>query len=77
MNLQANLDSSNKQEIMKLLANLNIQQGTTIIMVSHDTDAARHSEAYAVAKRRQDTERKRRLTWSKEKQQMPTLRCCN
>jgi putative ABC transport system ATP-binding protein len=45
-----NLDSKNKQEIMKLLANLNIQQGTTIIMVSHDTDAARHTERMLLLK---------------------------
>jgi putative ABC transport system ATP-binding protein len=45
-----NLDSSNKLEIMKLLAKLNIQQGTTIIMVSHDTDAARHSERMVLLK---------------------------
>ncbi|RPJ74579.1 MAG: ABC transporter ATP-binding protein, partial [Alphaproteobacteria bacterium] len=31
-----NLDSQNKQEIIKLLANLNLTQGTTIIMVTHD-----------------------------------------
>jgi putative ABC transport system ATP-binding protein len=45
-----NLDSKNKQEIMKLLANLNITQGTTIIMVSHDTDAARHTERMLLLK---------------------------
>jgi ABC-type lipoprotein export system ATPase subunit len=45
-----NLDSTNKLEIMKLLAKLNIQQGTTIIMVSHDTDAARHSERMVLLK---------------------------
>jgi putative ABC transport system ATP-binding protein len=45
-----NLDSSNKLEIMKLLAKLNIRQGTTIIMVSHDTDAARHSERMVLLK---------------------------
>ena len=45
-----NLDSKNKQEIMKLLANLNIQHGTTIIMVSHDTDAARHTERMLLLK---------------------------
>jgi putative ABC transport system ATP-binding protein len=45
-----NLDSKNKLEIMKLLAKLNIQQGTTIIMVSHDTDAARHSERMILLK---------------------------
>jgi putative ABC transport system ATP-binding protein len=31
-----NLDSKNKHEIVRLLANLNINQGTTIIMVTHD-----------------------------------------
>lgn len=35
-----NLDPNNKQEIMKLLANLNMTQGTTIIMVTHDTQVA-------------------------------------
>ncbi len=45
-----NLDSKNKQEIMKLLANLNIKQGTTIIMVSHDTDAAKHTERMLLLK---------------------------
>jgi putative ABC transport system ATP-binding protein len=45
-----NLDSKNKLEIIKLLAKLNIQQGTTIIMVSHDTDAARHSERMIMLK---------------------------
>src|SRR5208283_2420829 len=31
-----NLDLKNKQEIVKLMTNLNLQQGTTIIMVTHD-----------------------------------------
>ncbi len=39
-----NLDSENKQGIIKLLANLNIGQGTTIIMVTHDGEAAHHTE---------------------------------
>jgi ABC-type lipoprotein export system ATPase subunit len=39
-----NLDSQNKQEIIKLLAKLNITQGTTIIMVTHDGEAAHHTE---------------------------------
>ena len=39
-----NLDSQNKQGIIKLLANLNITQGTTIIMVTHDGEAANHTE---------------------------------
>ena len=39
-----NLDSQNKQGIIKLLANLNAMQGTTIIMVTHDGEAAHHAE---------------------------------
>jgi putative ABC transport system ATP-binding protein len=39
-----NLDSKNKQEIVKLLANLNLTQGTTIIMVTHDSHVASHTE---------------------------------
>jgi putative ABC transport system ATP-binding protein len=39
-----NLDSENKRGIVKLLANLNITQGTTIIMVTHDGEAAHHAE---------------------------------
>jgi ABC-type lipoprotein export system ATPase subunit len=39
-----NLDSQNKQGIIKLLANLNMTQGTTIIMVTHDGEAAHHTE---------------------------------
>ena len=39
-----NLDTENKQGIIKLLANLNISQGTTIIMVTHDGEAAHHTE---------------------------------
>jgi putative ABC transport system ATP-binding protein len=35
-----NLDVNNKQEIVKLLANLNRKQGTTIIMVTHDEQVA-------------------------------------
>jgi putative ABC transport system ATP-binding protein len=39
-----NLDMKNKQEIVKLLANLNLKQGTTIIMVTHDGQVAAHTE---------------------------------
>lgn len=45
-----NLDSQNKQEIIKVLANLNITQGTTIIMVTHDGDAAHHTERMLLLK---------------------------
>jgi putative ABC transport system ATP-binding protein len=39
-----NLDSKNKQEIVKLLANLNLNEGTTIVMVTHDGQVAARTE---------------------------------
>jgi putative ABC transport system ATP-binding protein len=39
-----NLDTKNKQEIVKLLANLNLTHGTTIIVVTHDGQVASHTE---------------------------------
>jgi putative ABC transport system ATP-binding protein len=39
-----NLDAANKQEIVKLLADLSQKQGTTIIMVTHDEQVAAHAE---------------------------------
>jgi putative ABC transport system ATP-binding protein len=39
-----NLDTQNKQDIIKLLANLNIKHKTTIIMVTHDSHVAAHTE---------------------------------
>ena len=45
-----NLDSKNKAEIIKLLAKLNLTQGTTIIMVTHDSQAANHTERMLLLK---------------------------
>ncbi len=45
-----NLDSQNKQDIIKLLANLNLTQGTTIIMVTHDSQAANNTERMLLLK---------------------------
>lgn len=39
-----NLDTENKYEIVRLLANLNIERGTTVVMVSHDSQVASHAE---------------------------------
>jgi putative ABC transport system ATP-binding protein len=39
-----NLDTNNKFEIVRLLGRLNINQGTTIIMVTHDAQMATHTE---------------------------------
>jgi ABC-type lipoprotein export system ATPase subunit len=39
-----NLDTENKYEIVRLLASLNINSGTTIVMVTHDSQVAAHTE---------------------------------
>lgn len=39
-----NLDTANKYEIIRLLGKLNVDQGTTIIMVTHDSQIASHTE---------------------------------
>jgi putative ABC transport system ATP-binding protein len=39
-----NLDGQNKKEVVKLLANLNLNHGTTIIMVTHDGRVASQTE---------------------------------
>jgi putative ABC transport system ATP-binding protein len=39
-----NLDTENKHEIIRLLGRLNIDQKTTIIMVTHDSQIASHTE---------------------------------
>lgn len=39
-----NLDTNNKFEIVRLLGRLNIDQGTTIVMVTHDAQMATHTE---------------------------------
>jgi len=39
-----NLDGKTKFEIIKLLGRLNAEQGTTIIMVTHDNEMASHAE---------------------------------
>jgi len=39
-----NLDTENKYEIVRLLGRLNIDRGTTIVMVTHDSQVASHTE---------------------------------
>ena len=57
-----NLDSKAKYEIIRLLGKLNIDQGTTIVMVTHDSHMAAHagrmlflSDGKLLAKERQGT----------------------
>jgi putative ABC transport system ATP-binding protein len=39
-----NLDTQNKYELVRLLASLNIERGTTVVIVTHDSQVAAHTE---------------------------------
>jgi putative ABC transport system ATP-binding protein len=43
-----NLDSRTSQEVMELFENLNVQDGITIILVTHDPEVARHARRTVV-----------------------------
>lgn len=45
-----NLDTQTKYEIVRLLANLNIDRGTTVVMVTHDSQIASHTERMLLLK---------------------------
>jgi putative ABC transport system ATP-binding protein len=66
-----NLDSQNKQEIIKLLANLNLSQGTTIIMVTHDSQAANHTERMLLLKDGKIVKEKEGLHLAKKSSKCP------
>ena len=66
-----NLDSKNKQEIVKLLANLNLTQATTIIMVTHDSHVASHTERMLLLCDGKITKEKQGLHSIKKKQMCP------
>ncbi len=66
-----NLDSQNKQGIIKLLANLNLTQGTTIIMVTHDSQAARNTERMLLLKDGKIVKEIQGLHSSKKNQKCP------
>lgn len=66
-----NLDSQNKQEIIKLLANLNLTQGTTIIMVTHDSQAANHTERMLLLKDGKIIKEKEGLHMAKKNNKCP------
>jgi putative ABC transport system ATP-binding protein len=66
-----NLDSQNKYEIINLLANLNLNQGTTIIMVTHDSQAANHTERMLLLKDGKITKEKEGLHAAKKKNKCP------
>ncbi len=66
-----NLDSKNKQEIIKVLANLNLTQGTTIIMVTHDSQAANHTERMLLLKDGKIVKEKEGLHLAKKSSKCP------
>lgn len=66
-----NLDSKNKNEIIKLLANLNIEQGTTIIMVTHDSQVATQTERQLFLSNGKITKEKPGLLLAKKKLMCP------
>ena len=66
-----NLDSKNKQEIIKLLANLNLTKGTTIIMVTHDSQAANHTERILLLRDGKIVKEKRGLYLAKKSDKCP------
>ena len=63
-----NLDTENKYEIVRLLANLNINRGTTIVMVTHDSHVASQTERVLLLKDGRITKEKQGLHLAKKKQ---------
>jgi putative ABC transport system ATP-binding protein len=66
-----NLDTKNKYEIVRLLANLNINRGTTIIMVTHDSQIASHAERMLLLQDGRITKEKQGLHLAKKKLMCP------
>ena len=66
-----NLDAQNKHEIVRLLANLNIEQGTTVIMVTHDSQVASHTERVLFLSDGQVRKEKQGLLVSRKKSMCP------
>jgi putative ABC transport system ATP-binding protein len=66
-----NLDGKNKQEIVNLLASLNLNQGTTIIIVTHDIHVASHTERMLLLKDGKIIKEKQGLHLAKKKLMCP------
>ncbi len=66
-----NLDTKNKQEIIKLLANLNIKQKTTVIMVTHDNQVAAHTERVLFLKDGKILKEKEGLLLNRKREGLP------
>jgi putative ABC transport system ATP-binding protein len=66
-----NLDTQNKYEIVRLLANLNIERGTTVIIVTHDSQMASHTEKMFLLKDGKILKEKQGLHLAKKKLMCP------
>jgi putative ABC transport system ATP-binding protein len=66
-----NLDTKNKYEIVRLLASLNINSGTTIVMVTHDSHMASHTERMLLLTDGKITKEKQGLHLAKKKLACP------
>jgi putative ABC transport system ATP-binding protein len=66
-----NLDAKNKREIVNLLARLNLNQETTIIVVTHDGQVAAHTERVLLLKDGKITKEKQGLHSAKKKLMCP------
>ena len=66
-----NLDAKNKREIATLLANLNLKQETTIILVTHDGQVAAHTERVLLLKDGRILKEKQGLHSAKKKLMCP------
>jgi putative ABC transport system ATP-binding protein len=66
-----NLDTQNKYEIVRLLANLNIERGTTVIVVTHDSQMASHTEKMFLLKDGKILKEKQGLHLAKKKLMCP------
>jgi putative ABC transport system ATP-binding protein len=62
-----NLDTKNKYEIVRLLANLNIDRGTTVVMVTHDSHMASQTERMLLLNDGKITKEKQGLHLTKKK----------
>ena len=66
-----NLDTDSKYEIVRLLANLNIDQGTTVVVVTHDSHVASHTERMLLLKDGRIIKEKQGLHLAKKKFMCP------
>jgi putative ABC transport system ATP-binding protein len=66
-----NLDTENKYELVRLLANLNIERGTTVVIVTHDSQVASHTERVLFLRDGKITKEKQGLHLTKKKLMCP------